>query len=104
MLVLTVDSNAVVLGCCVGSSSSYLDNLALLRVARSSVRVLLLAFIKTMIRIDVNTIMDIVKPIANILADAVAPTHPELTIVDVPANYRTSNLVSQYFSHIRAYL
>ena len=103
MLVLTVDSNAVVLGCCVGSSSSYLDNLALLRVARSILLAFFLAFIKTMM-IDVNTIMDIVKPIANILADAVAPTHPELTIIDVPANYRTSNLVSQYFSHIRVYL
>ena len=91
MLVLTVDSNAVVLGCCVGSSSSYLDNLALLLVARSILLIaLLLAFIKTMM-IDVNTIMDIVKPIANILADAVAPAHPELTIVDAPANnYRTS--------------
>ena len=54
---------------------------------------LLLAFIKTMM-MEVNTIMDIVKPIANILADAVAPAHPELTIVDVPANnYRTFNSV-----------
>ena len=52
-------------------------------MARSILLALLLAFIKTMM-IDVNTIMDIVKPIANILADAVAPAHPELTIVDVP--------------------
>ena len=51
-------------------------------MARSILLALLLAFIKTMM-IDVNTIIiDIVKPIVNILADAVAPAHPELTIVE----------------------
>ena len=60
-------------------------------MARSILCALLLAFINKAMMIDVNTIMDIVKLIANILADAVAPAHPEL----VPANYRTSNLVSQ---------
>ena len=70
-------------------------------MARSILLALLLAFIKMMM-MDVNTIMDIVKPIANILADAIAPAHPELIIV--PANnYRMSNLVSPQlatnFSH-----
>ena len=32
------------------------------------------------IMMDVNTMTDIVKPIANTLADAVAPVHPELAV------------------------
>ena len=41
---------------------------------------LLLALTKSTI-IEVKTMTDIVKPIAKILADAVAPVHPELTVV-----------------------
>ena len=46
-------------------------------MASSILRALLLALIKT-IMIDVKTITDIANPIANILADAVAPVHPAL--------------------------
>ena len=46
-------------------------------MANSILRALLLALIKT-IMIDVKTITDIANPIANMLADAVAPVHPAL--------------------------
>ena len=49
-------------------------------MASSKLCALLLALTKT-ITIDVKTMTDIVKPIANILADTVAPIHSELTVV-----------------------
>ena len=57
-------------------------------------RALLLVFITTIIT-DVKTITDTVNPIANILADAVAPMHPELIIV--AATNEKINVVKGYY-------
>ena len=82
MVVLMVDSGAIVL-----LGSSWLDSLAcsLLLEARSLLRAFLLVFTKTII-MDVKTIMDMVKPIANTLAVAVVPVHVHLELNSVKFN------------------